>query len=793
MGNEVLILIAEAIALYFLVLVAHSLRDQFGSALFFTFVGGLTAMMSWVTDAGLTVSVGEVTFVVGSTVFYTSLLLSVFVVYVFDGPQKARIAISTVLFVSILAPAVAATLHLQRGYMGIAEVARLPLPDFRINAASATATLIDLIFLAIAWEYLGKPGFAKLWLRTYATLIGVMWLDVVLFTTGAFASTPGYWNIMQGTLISRFLISLLAFPFLYFYLHWQNRKNGLVIENRPVLAILKRVEEAESELSNFRKEMERRKKAEESLKKSEAILEATGRMAKVGGWELDAETREVSWTRETYRIHELPYGEKIDLETALGFFAPVEREKLSRAIDEALSVGEPYDLELDFETATGRRLWVRTICRPEVSDAKVVKLAGTFQDISERKELEMSLEKYRERLEARVAKRTRQLREAKKEWEDTFDSISDWIAIIDQNYRIVRSNNAIMDLFGLSPVQAIGKRCHEIVHQTPIPVSECPVAKAISGNLSESMEYQAEDGRWFEVLVDPLKQSEKESLFVHSVRDITELKNKEKEVLAARKAEAFSILSGGIAHDYNNLLSIIWGNISLLREDLEVPKSRKFFDAAETACEQARTLTHKFITLSQGAVLKKSPNRIEDLLHAVVKKTIQADNIDIQIILPEKLPPIEVDADLLAVAIQNVLANASEAMPSGGKLEIRAEKAIAGLEGSSVGQYLFLIFKDTGCGIPETDLPKVFDPYFTTKEMGSRRGMGLGLAVTRSILLKHGGRIKMESVAGQGSTATLTIPFRRRLCLPSRRNTMTIYRNVYLIPTSRENTRRSPF
>lgn len=266
MEKEVTILIIEAMAVYFLVLFAHSLRHRFGSVHFYALIGGITAVMSWITDAGVAIHIGQITFVVGSTVFYTSLLLGVFVIYVFDGPRSTRIAISTIVGISSIIPVIAVCLHMQMGLIGNAEIPYVPLPSIRVNAASVAATLIDLVFLAIAWEYLGKPVLnLKLWVRAFLTLLGVMWLDVLLFTTGAFAGTPEYLSIMKGTFISRFIISVFAFPFLYFYLYWQNKKPGIQIENRPVLAILKQVADIELELSQAQEEIEKRKKAEKEL------------------------------------------------------------------------------------------------------------------------------------------------------------------------------------------------------------------------------------------------------------------------------------------------------------------------------------------------------------------------------------------------------------------------------------------------------------------------------------------------------------------------------------------------
>jgi len=269
MNSPVTILIVEALVVYFLVLWAHSLRHRFGPVHFYALMGGLTAVMSWVTDAGMRVEISGIYFNVGSTVFYTALLLGVFVIYVFDGPRTTRILISTVIGVSIMVPVIAMVLHLQDTLLAGGTLQDVPVPSLRINAASVLTTLIDLIFLAIVWETLGKPGLhVKLGLRTFLTLLGVMWLDVLLFTTLAFAGTEGYWAIMKGTLISRFFISVAAFPMLYLYIHLQSRRKDVTLENRPVLSILKQIADITEELHSAHAEIERRKQAEADLKKA---------------------------------------------------------------------------------------------------------------------------------------------------------------------------------------------------------------------------------------------------------------------------------------------------------------------------------------------------------------------------------------------------------------------------------------------------------------------------------------------------------------------------------------------
>lgn len=132
-------------------------------------------------------------------------------------------------------------------------------------------------------------------------------------------------------------------------------------------------------------EIAKRKKIQHDLEESEAILKRTGELARVGGWEVDADTLEVTWTDETYQIHEVPVGEMPPLEEAINFFHPDDREKLSSAIQRALETGEGYDIELRLITAKGKELWTRSLCKTEIADGKIVRLIGTFQDITDRK------------------------------------------------------------------------------------------------------------------------------------------------------------------------------------------------------------------------------------------------------------------------------------------------------------------------------------------------------------------------------------------------------------------------
>jgi uncharacterized PurR-regulated membrane protein YhhQ (DUF165 family) len=258
-----LILFAEALAACALLLGAHSLRHRTGQGLFFGLLGGLAVIMAWVTDAGLRAQTGSVTFMTGSTVFYTTLLVGVFVVYVFDGPRPARNAILIVATLSALSPLLATLLHRQQFWMQAGTITSIPVASLRVNSASVMATLLDMVFLGVAWEFLGKPHLKiPLWLRSFLTLLAVMWLDVVLFSTAAFFGTDLWPSVMQGALLNRLLVALTIFPLLYFYIQWQNSIPGVSIEKRPVLAVLREVSEVSSRLAEAEQEIVRRRAAE---------------------------------------------------------------------------------------------------------------------------------------------------------------------------------------------------------------------------------------------------------------------------------------------------------------------------------------------------------------------------------------------------------------------------------------------------------------------------------------------------------------------------------------------------
>jgi len=167
-----------------------------------------------------------------------------------------------------------------------------------------------------------------------------------------------------------------------------------------------------------------RKQVEEALQLKDKLLHLTSEMAKVGGWEFDAQTLHGTWTDEVAKIHDLDPSKETSVEIGLSFYLGESRTKIDQAIKEAIELGKPYDLELEMLSAKGNRKWVRTVSLPIMSDGKVIKMQGIFQDITERKQVEDEIRRLNEELEQRVIERTAQLEAANKELEAFSYSVS---------------------------------------------------------------------------------------------------------------------------------------------------------------------------------------------------------------------------------------------------------------------------------------------------------------------------------------------------------------------------------
>jgi nitrogen-specific signal transduction histidine kinase/ActR/RegA family two-component response regulator len=240
-------------------------------------------------------------------------------------------------------------------------------------------------------------------------------------------------------------------------------------------------------------------------------------------------------------------------------------------------------------------------------------------------------------------------------------------------------------------------------------------------------------------------------------RDITERRRLEAELLRADKLDSVGTMAGGIAHEFNNLLTVIWANIILASLDADSKATViERLAAAQKSCMQAQGLTQQLLTFSKGGgPIKKLVAIRKFLLNAIQNSSNPL--ISIQTFIPENLWLVEIDENQMIQVMDNLISNAAQAMPQGGPITIKAENITIQDESIfplGLGNYLKINVQDQGTGISKKYLDKIFDPFFTTKNQAA----GLGLTVAYAIVKNHSGYLTVESELGVGTTFSLFLP-----------------------------------
>jgi PAS domain S-box-containing protein len=423
-------------------------------------------------------------------------------------------------------------------------------------------------------------------------------------------------------------------------------------------------------------------------------------------------------------------------------------------------------------TKTGEeRIWLYRNVRYEAcSTAPYV--IGHALDITERVHMEQALKQAHADLEVRVQERTAALQEAEAKYRTLVEQARDAILIV-QDGQIVYANPACESLSGytlaefcLRPPQVgdflapddrervVGYYAQRLRGEA---VPECYEADLVR-----------KDGQRVTVEIKPcVIVYQGQPAIMALLRDITDRKQLEEELLQARKLESVGVLAGGIAHDFNNILTAILASVSLAKRYVGAQgKAFERLTVAENACRRAADLTHQLLTFAQGGAPIRRTASITDLIHDSVEFALRGSNVRGDLTLPAHLWPVEIDPGQINQVLYNVILNAKQAMPQGGVVEIRAENlpSDAGLPPLlPQRRWIKITLRDQGCGIPADQLPKIFDPYFTTKASGS----GLGLAIAYAIVAKHDGHITVTSEVGVGTTVSLYLPASTHLLGPT--------------------------
>lgn len=353
---------------------------------------------------------------------------------------------------------------------------------------------------------------------------------------------------------------------------------------------------------------------------------------------------------------------------------------------------------------------------------------------------------------------TRELLSVKRHFELILESMAEGIFELTPQADIVYANHAAIMLVGL--------REERVLASSFIALFEEPDRSMIKGLFERgeipsrtiAIEAPVRLGeREVSLTFLPVRQEGRDRLLA-LLDDVTEKRRMEGQLLQAQKLEAVGMLAGGIAHDFNNLLTGIMGNISLAliygRAEEDVIER---LAQAEKACERAKDLVQHLLTFSKGGAPIKRSIPLGGLVRNTAATMLTGNALVPEFSLPDDLWPVEADEGQMAQVVSNLITNATQAMPRGGVIEIGCENVSVSEEDRlplSPGRYVRMSVTDHGNGIPEEHLPKIFDPYFTTREGGS----GLGLATVYSIIKKHGGHISVVSVLGKGTTFHIHLP-----------------------------------
>ncbi len=356
---------------------------------------------------------------------------------------------------------------------------------------------------------------------------------------------------------------------------------------------------------------------------------------------------------------------------------------------------------------------------------------------------------------------------AKKDWERTFDAIPDSIMLLDHERRVFRANRATADLLGLPFSQIIGKRCFELVHGTSRPAAHCPFQKMACTNEKEEGELvESTLQKTLRVITIPLRNGTDACGAIHVMQDVTESRRLQEALLQAQKLEAVGRLAGGVAHDFNNILSVLLGYSELLQQQLpNDDHCAHYIQAMIGAVHQAEKVTGQLLAFSRKQVMQAT---VLDLNRVVAGSTEMLHRLigeDIELILsPDtNLGLVKADQVQIEQVLMNLVVNARDAMPKGGRIVIATQNVHLDAQYDSdipeeiaPDWYVSISVTDNGTGMNAETMSHVFEPFFTTKSKD--KGTGLGLAIAYGIVKQSGGYISVRSEIGAGTTFTIYLP-----------------------------------
>jgi PAS domain S-box-containing protein len=506
--------------------------------------------------------------------------------------------------------------------------------------------------------------------------------------------------------------------------------------------------------TGFIRDITERKLSEITLREREATLLEAQRIGRLGSWELKLTGGILEWSDETYRI----FGRSRDgfVPTRESFYEsvhPADRERVRRAAEEALAGGPPYRVEHRIVRPDSSQGVVHE--RAELvcdADGRPLRWLGTVQDITERQQMEEALQRSEEHFRSLI------------------DNSSDVIAILTGQGTLIYVSHTVQRILQYQPPDLLNRSVFDLIHPEDTARVRDALGRALRGpDVPNPVEFRFRraDATWrfLEAIGQGRKGNDGRWNVVVNARDVTERRQLEDQLRHAQKMESVGQLAGGVAHDFNNILTVIQGHASLLlagkalgrRETLSVQQ-------INLAAERAANLTRQLLTFSRKQVLQPRLLDLNEVVNGMGKmlQRLLGEDISLHVHYSPNLPGVLADAGMLEQVLLNLAVNARDAMPKGGQLIINTN--VARIADGDLGQnpdaypgeFVCLSVSDTGTGIAPEHVSHIFEPFFTTKDVG--KGTGLGLATVYGIIKQHRGWVTVASEVGKGTVFQVFLP-----------------------------------
>ena len=518
-----------------------------------------------------------------------------------------------------------------------------------------------------------------------------------------------------------------------------------------------------------------RKIAEQKIAESEARFRAIANSAPVLIWVTGAEAKREFVNQAYLDFLGVTYAEALDFD----WRRALHPDDLPRILAEEPAI-EPsvriVTVEARYRRSDGEWRWLRSESQPRWgATGEHVGFIGVAHDVTEAKKAQQQLTQLNERLERRVDERTAQLAATEALVGTFFEHSSECHAILveeDGGFRYQEVNPATLRLYGMGRDEVVGRRTADVLG----PEMGAAVDRHLAQCLREggSRHYERRQGAGVVEAVAtavPSREGEARRVIV-SARDVTERRRLEDHLRQSQKMEALGQLTGGVAHDFNNMLTLVLGGLDTIDRQLgglpDAPATARIARAKAMALQgvqRAQALTDRLLAFSRQQALAPQAVNANTLVGGICDLLQQTlgEQIALQTNLAEALWNAFVDPNQLENALINLALNARDAMPRGGKLVI--ETANRFLDAATIGslperiepgEYVMVAVSDTGGGMDEDTRKRAFDPFFTTKEIG--KGTGLGLSQVYGFARQSSGQVQIESALGKGTVVRIFLP-----------------------------------